>query len=379
MRGLRGAATLAGAVLACAALMLCARRPLHTPTRRAREAAEARRAAHYAQFYARADPLQREMPSLLRRRHNTAGDEVQHAIGEDRQRARAIIRPGRSAATWQQAPRAAEYVAEASEGTSAERRVFVLTFSTWGGHLQLHALAASAQHFNGGRPLYVLGLSGRRTPPGAAKWAPALGSLEKGTDRGKLQKIWYMGELLERESPLGMREHDLLLFADGWDTLIQRPLSELPAAYDALRTRLGAAGDTTFLTGESNCWPWPRPELAGRSRPRGVSMNYMANATFELPGGRVLAAEGVCEALSTAAGPSTLGAPFPNSGLFVSTLRGARLLWSAIRELVERRHFEDQVGAYWLTWRHSRPHPLIHPSAFPRPSGEQGRHRAVCH
>ena len=75
-------------------------------------------------------------------------------------------------------------------------------------------------------------------------------------------------------------------------------------------------------------------------------MNYMANATFELPGGRVLAAEGVCEALRHVAGPSTLGAPFPNSGLFVSTLRGARLLWSAIRELVERRHFEDQAGAY---------------------------------
>ena len=340
MRGLRGAATLAGAVLACAALMLCVRRPLHTPTRRAREAAEARRAAHYAQSYARADPPQ------LRRRHNTAEDEYQQAFGEDRRRARAFTRPDRPAAPWQQAPRAAEYVAEASEGTRAERRVFVLTFSTWGGHLQLHALAASAHHFNGGRPLYVLGLSGRRTPPGAAKWAPARGRLETGTDRGKLQKIWYMGELLERESPLGMRDHDLLLFADGWDTLIQRPLSDLPAAYDALCTRLGAAGDCTFLTGESNCWPWPRPELAGRSRPRGVSMNYMANATFELPGGRVLAAEGVCEALRHVAGPSTLGAPFPNSGLFVSTLRGARLLWSAIRELVERRHFEDQAGAY---------------------------------
>ena len=39
----------------------------------------------------------------------------------------------------------------------------------------------------------------------------------QGTDPGKLKKVWFLGALLSRPSPLGMRPHDLLLFVDAFD------------------------------------------------------------------------------------------------------------------------------------------------------------------
>eukprot|EP00966_Prymnesium_polylepis_P116910 2701453-Prymnesium_polylepis.2 len=43
-----------------------------------------------------------------------------------------------------------------------------------------------------------------------------------GTDPGKLKKLWFLGALLEQQSPLGMRDSDLLLFVDAFDVLVQR-------------------------------------------------------------------------------------------------------------------------------------------------------------
>ena len=66
--------------------------------------------------------------------------------------------------------------------------VHVLTFADRP-NVYLHALAASVWHFNEGRPLHVLGLSGQRVPLTSGKWNITRKSIS-GTDPGKLKKIW---------------------------------------------------------------------------------------------------------------------------------------------------------------------------------------------
>ncbi|KAL3910380.1 MAG: hypothetical protein SGPRY_009078, partial [Prymnesium sp.] len=174
-------------------------------------------------------------------------------------------------------------------------RVFVLTFSDKKNNLYLHTLAASAFFFNDA-PLYVLGLSGERSPRASSsgRWSIERRSIS-GTDPGKLKKLWFLGALLEQRHPLGMYDDDLLLFVDAFDVLLQRRLpTELPRAFDAfVRISRGQLEETAspdpdpeavVVMGEHNCWPWPQPEVEGRlgsKRPRGVSMGYMRNATFK--------------------------------------------------------------------------------------------------
>jgi hypothetical protein len=97
--------------------------------------------------------------------------------------------------------------------------------------------------------------------------------------------------------------------------------------------------------GEHNCWPWPQPHLEaeaarGKRRIRGLSMGYMRNHTFELPGRRApIAAEGVCAELS-ARSPGVWR--HPNSGVWLAPRASAEALLERMRALVERGHFEDQ-------------------------------------
>lgn len=226
--------------------------------------------------------------------------------------------------------------------------VFVVTFADRPS-LYLDALAATAMHFNRNRPLYVLGLSGARMPDArrAGQWGTIERRAVRGADPGKLKKVWFLGGLLSRDAPLGMRLQDLLLFVDGYDVLLQRQLALLPAAYEALRAHHGMPADTTFVMGEHNCWPWPQPWRDGKPRARGVSMDYMRNATFaarsDVPPHSLqqLPATRVCEEMHRRARPGTWF--FPNAGVFLSSLTGARTLLAQLRGLVERGHFEDQA------------------------------------
>ena len=262
------------------------------------------------------------------------------------------------------------HITTLSDSAPGARRVFVLTFSDKRDNLYLHALASSVAHFNGGAPLYVLGLSGRRSPRAseAGRWSIERKSIS-GTDPGKLKKLWFLGALLERASPLGMREDDLLLFVDAFDVLVQRRLDALPEAFSAFvrasSREAGATADEAALDPEAvavlcehNCWPWPQPELegsaAGTRRPRGVSMGYMRNATFDVLAAselastlerrrlrrRLVRSEGMCAALRARARPGTW--LHPNSGVYLSTLRGTRALLERLRQLVMLGHFEDQ-------------------------------------
>jgi hypothetical protein len=228
-------------------------------------------------------------------------------------------------------------------------RVFVATFADRDS-LYLHALAACVYRFSG-RPLFVLGLSGRRAPRHASRWSIERQAVS-GVDPGKLKKLWFLGALLEQQSPLlnhsgdSIADDDLFFFVDGFDVLIQRPLAELPAVYQLLQTRLGAPADSVFVMGEHTCWPWPQAGIdysrRGR-RPRGLSMGYMLNASFRVAGGvrsRLLPARHVCDALRDFNAPGRWA--FPNSGVWVGSLRGARVLLERLRQLVLQGHFEDQ-------------------------------------
>ena len=279
--------------------------------------------------------------------------------------ARRLIRPSASS-------KAAVTDATTRPAADVERpaEVYVLTFSDKRHNLYLHTLAATVLHFGSGaapRPLHVLGLSGARAPDPrrAGKWAQLERRAIKGTDPGKLKKVWFLGALLSRDAPLGMRPHDLLLFVDAFDVLVQRPLAELPAAYEALRKRRRLPTDAVVTLGEHNCWPWPQGEAAvGRKRTRGLSMDYMANATVEVRGigagggggggeasadepttelasSRLLPATRVCAELRRRSGRGRW--LHPNAGAFVTTLRGARSMLEQLRGLAQQGHFEDQA------------------------------------
>ena len=95
--------------------------------------------------------------------------------------------------------------------------------------MAVHALAASVSYFNDGAPLYVLGLSGQRTPVAShsGRWRIERRAIS-GTDPGKLKKLWFLGALLEQQSPLGMADDDIILFVrQGVDP----PIAHLSSAY----------------------------------------------------------------------------------------------------------------------------------------------------
>ena len=160
---------------------------------------------------------------------------------------------------------------------------------------------------------------------------------------------------------------------DAFDTLVQRQLQRLPQDFAKFTRDMprcescgdAADGEEVVLVGEHNCWPWPQPEVEktmGNRRPRGVSMGYMRNSTFSIligedrrksgtsgagsgwggiaNGSRTVRGDGVCAALRERT--KTGRWQFPNSGAYVTTLRGGRALLERLRRLVLDGHFEDQ-------------------------------------
>ena len=261
-------------------------------------------------------------------------------------------------------------------------RVHVVTFADKP-TLYLHALAATVFHFNNGSPLLVLGLSGRRMPQttGNNLWNISRRAI-KGTDPGKLKKLWFLGALVEdslRLQRLGLRDTDLILFLDAFDCLVQRDLKAFAHEWHALITGNDQplrvdADDAVVLLAEHSCWPWPLPGMLPKGkRPRGVSMAYMENHSFEVRryrdeppalehqgGGGALKPRAPRllhrgEALSRVTVPAEQMCAevkrrarngywsYPNSGVFAGRVSGVR---SALRRLqalhVDGGHFEDQ-------------------------------------
>jgi hypothetical protein len=89
-------------------------------------------------------------------------------------------------------PRAMPVDAPLTTTITTSTLVHCLTFADRA-TIYLHALAASVMHFNDGRPLHVLGLSARRTPRTSSVWNSTTRRAIKGTDPGKLKKLWFVG------------------------------------------------------------------------------------------------------------------------------------------------------------------------------------------
>lgn len=290
-------------------------------------------------------------------------------------------------------------VASFSSSTTDERIVHALTFADRP-NVYLHALAASVWHFNEGRPLLVLGLNARRVPVTSGRWNMTRHAI-KGADPGKLKKIWFVGALLDDTAlltRLGVRQNDLLLFLDAFDCIVQRPLQEFGRTWAhlvrgrlKLQQTLGlhdefiedaehSAGDglaerrvrdpsfdvssaslesleaeAVVLLAEHSCWPWPLPGMARVGRPRGVSMAYMENRTFDVRQyhqgqrreqlSRVDAVQMCSEVKRRAYGGLW---SYANSGVFAGTVRGLDDALRRLHSLAMAGHFEDQ-GMFHLT------------------------------
>lgn len=88
----------------------------------------------------------------------------------------------------------------------------------------------------------------------------------KGTDPGKLKKIWFVGALVDDPAQLrrlGFAAADLLLFLDAFDVIVQRPLNGFAHAWSELvrqKLRASAAQAGAYeaaalvLLAEHNCW-----------------------------------------------------------------------------------------------------------------------------
>ena len=262
-------------------------------------------------------------------------------------------------------------------------QVHVITFADKQ-TVYLHALAASVAHFNNGAPLLVLGLSAQRSPRITNRyniWNVTRRAIS-GTDPGKLKKLWFLGALLDdsaRTASLGLQSHDLLLFLDAFDCIVQRPLHAFSATWSALVATQPVAvneNEAVVMLAEHSCWPWPLPGMRKVGRPRGVSMNYMANHTFRvhrwperrglapmrLVGNRVGDASGAAVHANGADGDGTTVVvdadqmcaevarrarrgywSYANSGVFAGRVGGVHAALGRLNALALSGHFEDQV------------------------------------
>lgn len=135
-----------------------------------------------------------------------------------------------------------------------------------------------------------------------------------------------------------MRDDEVYVYADGFDTIVQQSLVELVDAFDDfLSRRRISRRDGIVAMGEQNCWPWPKHTS---SRMRGVSMQYMRNATLVLQNGTGVRANDVCGIFETR--HSGLW-KYPNAGVLMGTGRALKGLARCYLFHMRRGHFDDQA------------------------------------
>eukprot|EP00933_Yihiella_yeosuensis_P016017 TRINITY_DN1382_c8_g1_i1.p1 TRINITY_DN1382_c8_g1~~TRINITY_DN1382_c8_g1_i1.p1 ORF type:complete len:484 (-),score=61.96 TRINITY_DN1382_c8_g1_i1:138-1526(-) len=120
------------------------------------------------------------------------------------------------------------------------RTVHFYTFSDTVPHPGLCALAEATSALGG--VLRVIGLSKRPGYILIHSHSPTL-------------KFLMLQDVLEYELRVGrIAEDDLMIFADGHDVLLQRPLADIVKAYEKF------PGSPYLISGERNCWPWPHSD-----------------------------------------------------------------------------------------------------------------------
>lgn len=122
------------------------------------------------------------------------------------------------------------------------RQVHLYTYSDEVPHPGLCALAEATAEM--GASLRVIGLSKKPGYLLIFSHSPTL-------------KFLMLQDAVEYEMQIGrIAADDLMIFVDGHDVFLQRPLSELVAAYE----RRWPRRSPYVISGEKNCWPWPHSD-----------------------------------------------------------------------------------------------------------------------
>lgn len=151
------------------------------------------------------------------------------------------------------------------------------------------------------------------------------------------------------------QESDVLVFLDGFDTVLEAPsLEHLRASFERLQVRLAGflgsqPGGVVLFNGEENCWPFPHTGP--------VSGDYRPDYHYNIGNRTGLRGIEVCDFWRRAAsvkghygdggkvGPIHL--PFPNSGAFMGTVQSLRRMYEWLAQLLHSfGDFDDQALIY---------------------------------
>jgi len=200
------------------------------------------------------------------------------------------------------------------------RRVHFYTFSDTIPHPGLCALAEATSELGG--VLRVIGLSKRPGYILIHSHSPTL-------------KFLMLQEVVEYEVSVGrVREDDLMIFADGHDTLLQRPIAHILAAYERF------AGSPFLISGEKNCWPWPHTHESHGKWDPGMAID--PNTTFQVHKWLQLSAIEFCRAI-----PERGPYRYPNIGLSMGPVFRVLEVLRRNNRIVLDEDVNDQ-GAMWL-------------------------------
>jgi len=201
-----------------------------------------------------------------------------------------------------------------------QRQVHLYTFSDTLPHPGLCMLAEAAVELGG--LLRVLGLSKRPGYILIHSHSPTL-------------KFLMLQDVVEYEMSVGrVAADDLMIFVDGHDVLLQRPLSDIVRAYDRWP-------DSPYLiSGEKNCWPWPHTDPSHGHWDPGMAVP--ANLTWPVGRWLRLAASDFCRVVERR-GPY----PYPNIGASMGPVSRVLEVLRRNNRIVLEEDVNDQ-GAMWL-------------------------------
>lgn len=205
----------------------------------------------------------------------------------------------------------------------AARRVHIYTFSDTLPHPGLCTLAEAANEL-GDTFLRVFGTSKR---PGfilVHSHSPTL-------------KFLMLQEVIEYELSLGrIREDDLLIFVDGHDVFLQRPIKEIVEAYERW------PDSPYLLSGEKNCWPWPHTAPGHGEWDPGMAVDE--NRTWRIHDNLHLSTSDFCRVVYNGRqGPY----PFLNIGTSIGPVSKVLEVMKRNNRIVQEEDVNDQ-GAMWL-------------------------------
>eukprot|EP00927_Polykrikos_kofoidii_P049408 TRINITY_DN43471_c0_g1_i1.p1 TRINITY_DN43471_c0_g1~~TRINITY_DN43471_c0_g1_i1.p1 ORF type:complete len:457 (+),score=31.40 TRINITY_DN43471_c0_g1_i1:141-1511(+) len=214
----------------------------------------------------------------------------------------------------------ASFGVTAASVDAPNRGVHLYTFSDTVPHPGLCVLAEAAAEMGG--VLRVLGTSKRPGYILIQSHSPTL-------------KFMMLQEVVEYELRVGrVSPDDLMIFVDGHDVFLQRPLTELVKAYERF------PGSPYLISGEKNCWPWPHTHPSHGDWDPGMQVD--PNRTWSVHRWLRLGAEDFCRVI-----PREGPYPYPNIGTSMGPVATMLEVLRRNNHLVLEEDMNDQ-GAMWL-------------------------------